>query len=236
MRYPDCPMVDARAPAVAIHAAQLSRRHGGRWALRNLDLDVEAGTALMVFGPNGAGKTTLIRMLGTALAPTTGTLRLFGLPPGDQVRPRVAMVSHADHHYDDLSARENLRILARLCPRDGDPDALLEEVGLGGRGDDIVRTFSAGMRKRLLFARMLWKKPDLVLLDEPYAGLDPAGARWVDKLVLDLRGRGATVVMSTHQLARGARLCTEALMLRQGQAAWRGPASEAPAQIEQVEE
>lgn len=214
----------------AIETQGLSRRHGGRWALRGLDLRLEHGRSLMVFGHNGSGKTTLIRLLGTAQKPSSGTVRLFGLPPGDEARRRVAMLSHADHHYDELSAWENLDLARRLLPRDADARAILEHVGLGGRADDLVRTFSAGMRKRLAFARLLWKNADLILLDEPYAGLDPAGHRLVDELMATLRARGATVVFSTHQVDRGARLCDEALLLEGGRAKWRGPAHEAPAQ------
>lgn len=216
------------APAIETHG--LSRRHGGRWALRGLDMRLERGRSLMVFGHNGSGKTTLIRLLGTAQRPSSGTLRIFGEAPGDSVRARVAMLSHADYHYDELSAWENLDLATRLCPREGDPRALLERVGLGGRADDLVRTFSAGMRKRLAFARLVWKRADLVLLDEPYAGLDPAGHRFVDELVAELRDRGATVVFSTHQVERGAGLCDEALLLEGGRMKWRGPAHEAAMQ------
>jgi heme exporter protein A len=217
----------ARAPVVA--AVKLARRHAGRWALRGVDLSLEPGRALMVIGPNGSGKTTLIRLLGTALAPTSGSLQLFG-GPAVAARARVAMLSHADHHYDDLSARENLQVYARLAPRAGpDVDAVLALVGLESRADDVVRTFSAGMRKRLAFARLLWKRADLVLLDEPYAGLDPAGGRFVDQLIRDLRAAGTTVVLSTHQVARGATLCDEAVLLEAGRVKWRGKAADAPA-------
>lgn len=214
-------------PAV-VTAVKLARRHAGRWALRGVDLELEAGRALMVIGANGSGKTTLIRLLGTALTPTSGSLRLFG-GPALAARPRVAMLSHADHHYDDLSARENLLVSARLAPRPGsNVDAVLALVGLGGRADDVVRTFSAGMRKRLAFARLLWKRADLVLLDEPYAGLDPAGGRLVDTLVHDLRAAGTTVVLSTHQVVRGATLCDDAVLLDAGRVKWRGKAADAP--------
>ncbi len=220
------------APVVV--AERLARRHGARWAVRGVDLDVERGRALMVVGSNGSGKTTLIRLLGTALAPTAGSLKLFGQPIGPAVRARVAMLSHADHHYDDLSARENLRVSARLGPRraeldEAGLDALLERVGLGTRGDDIVRTFSAGMRKRLAFARLLWKRAELVLLDEPYAGLDPAGGRFVDGLIGELRAAGTTVIVSTHQVARVAALCDDAVLLDAGRVSWRGNAADAPA-------
>ncbi len=218
----------APSPRVlAVSARGLARRHTGRWALRGVDLDVAAGDSLLVLGANGSGKTTLIRLLGTALTPSAGTLKLFG-GDAEAARPRVGMVSHADHHYDDLSARENLLVGASLSPRPGSSvDAALAAVGLDSRANDIVRTFSAGMRKRLSFARLLWKKPELVLLDEPYAGLDPAGGRFVDQLVRDLRAAGSTVVFSTHQVERGAALCDEAVLLEAGRVKWRGNAADA---------
>ena len=226
------PAPSPRAPVVT--AEKLARRHAGRWALRGVDLSIEAGRAMMVIGSNGSGKTTLIRLLGTALAPSSGSLRLFGEPIGPSVRARVAMLSHADHHYDDLSARENLRIAAALGPRRAgfDVDALLARVGLAPRADDVVRTFSAGMRKRLAFARLLGKSAELVLLDEPYAGLDPAGARFVDGLLGELRDSGTTVVVSTHQVTRVAALCDDAVLLDAGRVSWRGKAADVPALAE----
>lgn len=222
------PALASAAPA--LEATGLARRHGRRWAVRGVDLRVEPGRAVMLMGANGSGKTTLIRVLGTALAPSAGKLSLFGQAPGPSVRARVAMLSHADHHYDDLSARENLAIAARLGPRpDMDVDALLERVGLGARNDDAVRTFSAGMRKRLAFARLLGKRAELVLLDEPYAGLDPAGGRFVDELVHELRAAGTTVIVSTHQIVRVATLCDDAVLLDAGRVRWRGKAADAPA-------
>lgn len=219
-----------------VQAEKLARRHGARWAVRGVDLEVARGRALMVIGSNGSGKTTLVRMLGTAITPSAGSLRLFGEPVGPGVRSRVAMLSHADHHYDDLSALENLEIAARLLPRPGGPSPreILARVGLGARADDIVRTFSAGMRKRLAFARLLWKRADLVLLDEPYAGLDPSGARFVDELVLSLRSGGTTVILSTHQVVRVATLCDDAVLLDAGRVKWRGKAADAPLHAESV--
>lgn len=212
-----------------ISTVRLARRYAGRWALRGVDLRVERGRALMIFGSNGSGKTTLIRLLGTALRPTSGRIELFGRAPEDDgVRARVAMLSHVDHHYDDLSALENLELAASLGPpRAGDPIEQLRAVGLEDRAGDLVRSFSAGMRKRLAFARLLWKRAELVLLDEPYAGMDPAGQALVDTLIGSLRATGTTVVLSTHQVDRGAGLCDEAVLLRAGRATWTGQAADA---------
>lgn len=183
----------------------------------------------MVVGHNGAGKTTLVRVLSTALAPSRGTLELFGSPAGPAARPRVGLLSHADGHYDDLTARENLDLALRLgSVRESDAGALLERVGLGGRGGDLVRSFSAGMRKRLAFARLLARSPELVLLDEPYAQLDPAGHAFVDGLLAEFRAAGRTVVVSTHQVARARDLCDEAVLLADGRVRWTGPVARLP--------
>lgn len=222
----------ASPAAMAVSARGLARRMGGAWALRSVDLDVPVGRTCMLFGANGAGKTTLIRLLGTAIRPSLGTLRLFG-QPAPEVRSRIAMLSHADHHYDDLSAAENLRLGAMLSDpaRVARIPAVLAEVGLAARADDAVRGFSAGMRKRLAFARLLLKDPELVLLDEPYAQLDPAGHELVDRLLRGWGAAGRTVLVSTHQVARVATLCEEAVQLDRGVVAWRGPAPEAPSHL-----
>lgn len=181
----------------------------------------------MLCGPNGAGKTTLIRLLGTALSPTAGTLALFGMPADENVRPRVGMLSHADHHYDELTARENLQLAHDLGAARVPVADTLARVGLAARADEPVRGFSAGMRKRLAFGRLLGRRTDLVLLDEPYAGLDPAGAAFVDELVRAWRTAGTTVVVSTHQVQRVAPLCDRAVVLTSGRVTWTGPATDA---------
>lgn len=222
----------AVSTAAAVSARGLARRMGGAWALRSVDLDVPVGRTCMLFGANGAGKTTLIRLLGTAIRPSLGTLRLFG-GPAPAARARIAMLSHADHHYDDLSAAENLRLGAVLSDpaRVSRIPAVLGEVGLAARADDAVRGFSAGMRKRLAFARLLLKDPELILLDEPYAQLDPAGHELVDGLLRAWRAAGRTVLVSTHQVARVSALCEQAVQLERGVVAWQGPAAEAPAHL-----
>ena len=181
----------------------------------------------MLCGPNGAGKTTLIRLLGTALSPTAGTLDVFGLPTNEGIRRRVGMLSHADHHYDELTARENLQLAHDLGAASAPVLETLARVGLAERADDAVRGFSAGMRKRLAFGRLLARNPELVLLDEPYAGLDPSGAAFVDDLVRGWRAAGTTVVVSTHQVQRVAPLCDGAVVLAAGRIAWTGPAVDA---------
>lgn len=194
----------------------------------------------MVVGANGAGKTTLLRMLATTLTPTTGDLKVYGVRPSEDlmgVRRRLGLVSHRTHLYDDLTAAEFLTVTAAIggLPKDPHRNAsLLGRVGLGLRGPDVIRGFSAGMRKRLSFARLLLQDPDIVLLDEPYGQLDVAGVEFVDGLIQDLIGSGKTLVMSTHQVQRGARLLKEGLVLMAGRPHWVGPATEAPAALAQA--
>jgi heme exporter protein A len=206
-----------------IRASGLGRRFARHWALRGVDLEVHAGAALMLVGRNGSGKTTLLRVLASLLRPTAGTLQVFGVSPA-LARDRLALLSHADGHYDDLTAEENLALGA--APRS--VEAALAEVGLGSRAGDLVRTFSAGMRKRLAFARLLLKRPTLALLDEPYAALDPEGQAFADAAIRRLRASGATLVVATHQQARTAPLCDEAVVLEGGRVSWRGPPGDLP--------
>ncbi|MFL6247808.1 MAG: heme ABC exporter ATP-binding protein CcmA [Thermoanaerobaculia bacterium] len=218
---------------VSIEASQLARRYGRRWALSGVTMHVPAATVVMIAGRNGAGKSTLLRVLATAIRPDHGTVTIGGF---DVVRDRAdvrklsALLSHQNYLYDSLTARENLVVVAdhlrvsrdRVLP-------LLEQVGLASRADDVISTFSAGMRKRLSFARVLLQSPRLVLLDEPYGALDPPGFDLVDGVIAGLKASGATILMATHQWERAARFCDQALVLEQGKLFWQGPASEAAA-------
>lgn len=214
-------------PPPVIEAEQLCRRFGRRWAFARVDLQVEAGARLLVVGANGSGKTTLLRVLGTVLRPSQGSLRLFGIDPARDpmaIRRRLALLSHHSGLYEDLSARDNLGVIARLGGHPA-PDAagLLTEVGLDDRPDPI-RAYSAGMRKRLQVATLLLQRPELVLLDEPFAALDPAG---VDDVAALLRGLGATLVVTSHRIAKAAKLCDRAILLADGLPRWSGPADDA---------
>jgi len=189
----------------------------------------------MIVGRNGSGKSTLLRLVATAIRPDHGSLRVLGLDAieePDRVRHDVALLSHASYLYDALSALENLQVAARFLGRDAKRGALLPllaEVTLADRADDPVSTFSAGMRKRLSLARTLLQNAQVVLLDEPYGELDPPGFRMVDRLFALLKGRGATILMATHLLDRGAALCDEGIVLDQGRLHWAGSAQHLPA-------
>jgi heme exporter protein A len=215
------------APA-AIELDGLTRRYGERVALAGVTLRLPAGSTLVVFGPNGAGKSTLLRVLATLLRPHAGSARVLGceLPrDGWRLRARVGLLGHEPLVYRDLTGRENLRFHARLH-RVGAArvDELLERVGLLRRADDKVHTYSRGMVQRLSVARTVLHDPELVLLDEPRANLDPAGAELVEPLIGAASGR--TRVVTSHDPAGGLAEADLALGLRAGRPELLAPAAE----------
>jgi heme exporter protein A len=192
-------------PVLALRGA--GRRYGDRAALRDVTLELEAGRTLVVFGPNGAGKTTLLRMLATLLRPHAGEVRVFGreLPDdGYAVRGRIGFLGHEPLLYRELSGRENLRFHARLH-RVPDAaarvEAVLEAVGMERRADDPVAELSRGMVQRLAVARAVLHEPELLLLDEPLANLDPAAVAHVQPLIGAASGR--TRVITSHDPVGG---------------------------------
>jgi len=227
-------MGSMRESNLAVEAQGLCRRYGRSWALVDVDLQLPSGRALLLAGRNGSGKSTLLRVLAGALKPDRGGFRIQGVDGlGDRhgLRARVGLLGHASYTYDALSALQNLQVAARLL---GKPAGrrellpLLEELELGKRADDPVHTFSAGMRRRIAFARLLLQDPKVVLLDEPYAQLDPQGFRFVDALIPRLKAEGRTVIVASHHLEEGAQLCDDGMILEGGRVLWSGPARELP--------
>jgi heme exporter protein A len=210
---------------------RLARRYGRRWALADVTFSVPAATVMMVAGRNGAGKSTLFRVLSTAIRPDRGHGRIGGFDlvrHREDVRKMSALLAHQNYLYEALTAKENLQIVADHLGGGRDRVAgVLEQVGLAARRDDVVSTFSAGMRKRLSFARVLLQEPRVVFLDEPYGALDPPGFDLVDEVIRLLKRQGTTILMATHQWERSSRLSDLALILEQGKVIWQGPAAEA---------
>lgn len=215
---------------VAVDVHHLARRYGRRWALSDVSFHVPAGAVMMVAGRNGAGKSTLFRVLATAIRPDAGQAAIGGfdiVKHRQDVRTLTALLSHQNYLYESLTAKENLEIVAdHMGIRRHGIGALLEQVALSARAGDFVSTFSAGMRKRLSFARVLLQDPRLVLLDEPYGALDPPGFDLVDEVIRSLKARGTTILMATHQWERSAALADVALVLEAGRVAWQGAAGE----------
>ena len=215
--------------AAAIELDGLVRRYGERTALAGVSVAVPAGATLVVFGPNGAGKSTLLRVLATLLRPQGGTARVLGeeLPGGAwKVRGRIGLLGHEPLLHRDLSARENLRFHARLHGVAFERiDVLLDQVGLRLRGDEPIRELSRGMVQRVAACRTVLHEPDVLLLDEPTANLDPAAADALEPLVGRTSGR--TRVVTSHDPARGLAEADVVLGLRGGRAELSGAASEA---------
>ena len=207
--------------APAVELCGLVRRYGEREALSGVDLELGTGRTLVVFGPNGAGKTTLLRVLATLLRPHAGEVRVLGseIPQEDwAVRGRVGLVAHEPMLYRELKARENLRFHARLhgCSEERVSE-LLDSVGLKTRADEPLRTLSRGMVQRAAVARAVLHEPELLLLDEPYANLDPAAIELLAPLIG--AGSGHTRVVCSHDPGSGLAEADLVLGLRAGRPA-----------------
>ncbi len=205
-----------------IRVRGLKKSFGEHWALRGVDLDVAEGECLALIGPNGAGKTTLLRILSTLTKPSAGTVSLAGqdLASGAiEIRRRVGFLSHQPLLYEDLTARENLRFYGRMYDvreLEKRAAALLQRVGLESNQQDLVRTFSRGMKQRLAIARALLHDPPVLLMDEPYTGLDQGAAATLDSVLQDAGATSRTVVLTTHDLDRGLRLSQRTALLMGG--------------------
>jgi ABC-type multidrug transport system ATPase subunit len=203
-----------------VDLADVSRHFGRRRAVSRVTLTIRRGDVLGLLGPNGAGKSTLLGMLATLVTPTSGTIT-YGASArvaGPGVRGRIGVLGHELHLYPELSARENLEFFASLYGLSAHDTAArsLESAGLADRGDDIVSSFSRGMRQRLAFERALLHSPRLVLLDEPFTGLDDSAVRVVSARVQRLAADGAIVVLATHDLDLADGLITRMAVVRSG--------------------
>lgn len=177
-------------------------------ALRGIDLSLARGDFLCLFGPNGAGKTTLIKIVANLLKPTSGTVKIYGEPDTDEadVRSRIGIISHQSLLYDELTAMENLQFYSAIykIPNPTERiEELLHTVGLFPKRDIIVSKFSRGMQQRLSIARALINDPVLLLLDEPFSGLDQLAAAVLSGHLKKLHAENRTIIMVTHNLTRG---------------------------------
>jgi len=201
--------------------ADVSRHFGRRRAVSKVSLAISAGDILGLLGPNGAGKSTLIGMIATLVVPSTGTIR-YGdrgaADVGPALRGRIGLLAHELHLYPELTARQNLEFFARLHGADprGCVDGALAAAGLTERGADQVSGFSRGMRQRLALERALLHAPRLVLLDEPFAGLDDRAVTIVSHRLRALAATGAIVVLATHDLDLADGLVTRVAVIRDG--------------------
>jgi ABC-2 type transport system ATP-binding protein len=222
----------------AVEARGLGKRYRGRGgagpvtALESLDLAVPRGCTAGLLGPNGSGKSTTIRLLLGLHAPTAGEARVLGFPAGHpEARRRTGYLPEDADLYPFLTARETVEAAGALhgmarSPRRASAGALLERVGLAAEADRRVEGFSRGMKRRVGLAAALVHGPELLILDEPTAGLDPVGREGLLSLLEECRGRGATVLLSSHVLSDVERLCDRVAILGQGRLAAHGTLAE----------
>jgi len=215
----------------AVETRGLGKRFGARAALDGVDLVVPRGCAFGFLGANGAGKTTLIRLLLGLAQPTAGTMRVLGheLPAGRaQALSRVGAIIEEPRFHPHLSGRENLEVHAAARDRAafGRIDASLQRVGLTARAGDKVKSYSLGMRQRLGVARCLLTDPELLILDEPLNGLDPAGILEMRRLIRDLVDEGRSVLLSSHLLDEVEKTCDYAAIVDQGRVVAQGAIGE----------
>lgn len=207
--------------AAAVEVGSLTRKFGNRVAVDGIDLTLDGGDCLAVFGPNGAGKTTLLRLIAGLLKPTSGHVRLSGVDVrrDTAARASVGIISHHSMLYAPLTVRENLVFTAKLyglADVDAAVGASLERLGISDRANAAVRTLSRGLQQRVSIARAIVHQPGVLLLDEPYSGLDEAGAGALTALLSGLKDAGASLVIVTHNVAEGLALATHAAIMSAG--------------------
>jgi heme exporter protein A len=205
-------------------------------ALRGIDLELRRGCCLGIFGPNGAGKTTLLRILATLARPSAGTVRIAGYDvakEGEKVRPLLGVLSHRTFLYGHLTAHENLQFYGRMFGLKKLAERItevLQAVDLVTYAHQLVRTYSRGMQQRLAIARAILHYPQLLLLDEPYTGLDKHAVSRLHDLIVRLHAESCTIIMSTHDLPRGLDACDEIAIQCRGKIVYRGPSLETDVQ------
>lgn len=215
-------------PRPIIEAEDLSKVYGSLPVLRDLNFRVRRGEFVALLGANGSGKSTLLRLLSGLSKPTTGAIRIGGWEMPREamaVRAQIGLVAHQPLLYENLTARENLDFCGKLYgirsdERERRIKELLIAAGLRKRRDSLVRTFSRGMKQRLSIARATLHQPDVLLLDEPYSGLDQAAVERLDAMLAAAIGEGRTIIMSTHQLERIPPAAGRALALSRGRIAF----------------
>jgi ABC-2 type transport system ATP-binding protein len=204
----------------AIVAESLTYRYGNLLAVDHISFTVERGEILGFLGPNGAGKSTTVKILTGQLRPLSGRAILLGIDVArcpKQVHSRIGVCFEQPNLYEELSGVDNLRLFARLFNiRDVDIAGLLQRVGLDGRGNDLVGHYSKGMKQRLMIARALVNRPDILFLDEPTEGLDPTSAEAIRRIIREEQERGATVFLTTHDMYEADRLCNRVAFINSG--------------------
>ena len=199
-----------------VELSGVGKIYGSRRVLQKIDLVLAPGEMVALLGPNGAGKSTLLQILSTLLRPSEGALRVAPQRTASAWRRAIGVIAHDAMCYPDLSGQENLELFARLYRAEVEVALLLSQVGLAEAAHRPARTYSRGMLQRLAVARALVHRPSLYLCDEPFTGLDRAGAAMLAKRLAEERGRGATVVCATHDFEALSGLVDRVLVLDRG--------------------
>ncbi|NLO29193.1 MAG: ABC transporter ATP-binding protein [Methanosarcina mazei] len=214
----------------AVSIRKLSKVFGKNPVLKSLDLDLEKGEFAVIFGPNGAGKTTLLKLISTLITPTEGSVFVSGfnvVEAPENASREIGLLSHESYLYGELCAKENLRFFGQLYGIIGQKleeriSSILEDTGLVAKKDERVSTFSRGMKQRLSIARALLHRPSILLLDEPYTGLDPGASLVFENLIKSLEFQKSTKLMVSHDLERGFALSSRLLILNKGKFVYDG--------------
>jgi ABC-2 type transport system ATP-binding protein len=211
----------------AISFSSVRKTFGEVTALNGVDFSAPAGSVTVLLGPNGAGKTTTVRLTTGAMIPDFGAIRVLGLDPltqGDEVRARVGVVPPKPAFYDQISGWDNLQFAATIFGADeSEARRAAKRFGIDHALDQDVGGYSTGMRTRLALARAVLHDPEVLMLDEPTAGLDPESARAVLDLISDMAGRGRTIVMCTHLLHEAEGIADQVVLLEDGEVRAAGP-------------
>ncbi|WP_246798626.1 ABC transporter ATP-binding protein [Deferribacter autotrophicus] len=205
-----------------IKVTNLEKKFGNNYALKGVSFNIEKGDFVSIFGPNGAGKTTLLKIISTQIKPTAGNIFYNGvalkdLP--DDFRNYFGVISHQPFLYENLTAYENLKFyggLYNVQNLDNKIISLLKSVELYQRKDDYVRNYSRGMLQRLSIARALLHDPEIILLDEPYTGLDQHASHILTNILKEQFGKNKTILMITHNLSKGYELATKIMVMKKG--------------------
>lgn len=216
-------------PLLSVH--QIGKRLSDVMILKGISFDLGPRAGLSIIGPNGAGKTTLLRIIAGITKPTMGSIQRFGMHLGSDATSsdrRLSYLGHKTFLYPELSGFENLVFYAQLYGLDRPKqraEQALQAVELGWSGREVIRTYSRGMMQRVAIARAFLNQPRLLLLDEPYTGLDMQGAGILDRFLLEHKHRGGSLVMITHQIDEALRHADALAILQRGQFVWWGPRS-----------
>ena len=225
-------MQSKKKTGTMIHVHDITKNFGSMTVLDNVNFSVKGGEFLTIVGPNGAGKTTLIKIMATLVNATGGTVEIGGFnvkKSPEKVRGIIGVISHNTYLYNDLTAGENLKFFGKMYAipeSDRRVDEVLGDTGLADRKHDRVGTFSRGMKQRLSIARAILHKPSVLLLDEPYTGLDQQASASLESVLNSLTGSGITTIMISHDLKRGLALADQVMIMASGTVRYHAPASE----------